>query len=563
METDRTDTWSSKLLWPFAFGVVFLFGVWLRVDGVADRGFEYDEIWTWANYVQMPASFIFTDLALPNNHPLHSLLAKLSTASFGQANISLRLPSLLAGLCVPLLAFLLAWRLLKDKSAALLALAFCSFNGALVHYSQTARGYSMQTFFVLGSAYALFGMTGPRERRFAPFLLLLFGVSAVLTVPSGIVFIAPLCALWLVLDIDWRSSLRTELSKFWPMLLSMAALGFLCLAWYAFNYAKFKAGQSYGESVSTPSALFLFMFSRLWELAGPLWILVFVPLFFKEGRRVGLLCLGLLAVSLLSVLLTKAGPARVYLPLVPFIGLGLAAFVFALGSRFKRAEKPVCCLMALGLAIMALPEKSRWTPIDWSIAAPALMKTLNPGTFLCYPSGECYSVKFNCGPRAIADNAHRIGAFGGHFAQVAMKGKISGLDIQTLSQRDVPVDGRIVPGCFSVGNADVELYALRALNAGDEIAGRTLVAVLGPLPVEEHKKLFYGFFGKGSWLVLNSWFRVEKAFDPEDRLNGDVFINVSCDFPVSGLLELSSLSGGSLRFFTLESPAVGGMEPSK
>lgn len=69
-----------------------------------DAALEYDEIWTLENYASASLKVIFTELALPNNHPLNSLAVKL-TAFSGGAPQWIRLVPFLAGvLAVPLAA---------------------------------------------------------------------------------------------------------------------------------------------------------------------------------------------------------------------------------------------------------------------------------------------------------------------------------------------------------------------------------------------------------------------------------------------------------------------------
>ncbi|MEI3003596.1 MAG: hypothetical protein V8T87_03105 [Victivallales bacterium] len=48
----------------------------MRLYGLRTRNLEYDEIWTFAHYVKLPLREIFTELAVPNNHPLNTLFIK-------------------------------------------------------------------------------------------------------------------------------------------------------------------------------------------------------------------------------------------------------------------------------------------------------------------------------------------------------------------------------------------------------------------------------------------------------------------------------------------------------
>ena len=76
--------------------LLVVFGAALRISGIGGA-LVYDEVWTLERYVASPVSAIFTDLAIPNNHPLHSLLAKGSMEWLGAGVIQLRAPTTTGG----------------------------------------------------------------------------------------------------------------------------------------------------------------------------------------------------------------------------------------------------------------------------------------------------------------------------------------------------------------------------------------------------------------------------------------------------------------------------------
>ena len=100
-----------RLLW---IGTL-LAGALLRISGLFSS-LEYDEIWTLESFAPQPLSVIFTDLALPNNHPLNTLGVKLCIACFDNPCL-IRLPALLTGLgsllLFPVVAFLWTRRRMK------------------------------------------------------------------------------------------------------------------------------------------------------------------------------------------------------------------------------------------------------------------------------------------------------------------------------------------------------------------------------------------------------------------------------------------------------------------
>ena len=91
--------------------------------------FVYDELWTIQNFLPLGIGQILTDLSLPNNHPLNTLMMKI-VSSFSELPLILRLPSLICGAMIPVFCGELAWRWSRSNrrtaliSAALLAMFF-------------------------------------------------------------------------------------------------------------------------------------------------------------------------------------------------------------------------------------------------------------------------------------------------------------------------------------------------------------------------------------------------------------------------------------------------------
>jgi 4-amino-4-deoxy-L-arabinose transferase-like glycosyltransferase len=103
---------------------------------------RYDEATTYDNYVSKPLYIGLANYSTPNNHLLHTFLAKLSVTAFGSAPWAIRLPALLAGIAILPATFALA-RVHYGKVAALLATALVATSSTLVEYSTNARGYTL------------------------------------------------------------------------------------------------------------------------------------------------------------------------------------------------------------------------------------------------------------------------------------------------------------------------------------------------------------------------------------------------------------------------------------
>ena len=141
----------------------------------------------------------FTDLSLPNNHPLHSLLMKYSIAIFSYSISSLRIPAFIAGVMllfsIPTTTFLLT----KNKLLSLLSLAIVVFNGGLIHYSQTARGYSMQCLFIsLFILFIIYIESDYRKPSFLSYFLFISPILSILTLSTSVMFLFPICLLHII-----------------------------------------------------------------------------------------------------------------------------------------------------------------------------------------------------------------------------------------------------------------------------------------------------------------------------------------------------------------------------
>ena len=111
--------------------------------------YEYDEIWSLENFSKLPVWQICTDLSLPNNHPINTIWIKI-VSILNLPIRYIRLFSLLTGLaslgCIGIISYLFSG---KKKEIAILSIALFAISAPNVVYSQQARGYSPQEFFLL------------------------------------------------------------------------------------------------------------------------------------------------------------------------------------------------------------------------------------------------------------------------------------------------------------------------------------------------------------------------------------------------------------------------------
>ena len=181
-------------------------GAILRVYGLADA-LNHDEAYTVNMLAPKPYLYILTHYPLPNNHPLHTVLVRLSVQLLGESEWVTRLPAYLAGVAAIPTLYLLVRSIVGSATAALVGAAMLTLMPVHISYSSTARGYSLAMLLcalALLSAWRALGGGISWWVAYACASLL-----AVYTLPSVALFCAAL-AVWSVLysSVDGRGQLR-------------------------------------------------------------------------------------------------------------------------------------------------------------------------------------------------------------------------------------------------------------------------------------------------------------------------------------------------------------------
>ncbi|MCB0867311.1 MAG: glycosyltransferase family 39 protein, partial [Solirubrobacterales bacterium] len=140
---------------------VIAFALRLAVFNLSAYGDEMSTLWiVKKNFVGGVISAVNSDAEI--SPPFYFLLAKAVTV-FGQTVSAIRLPSLVSGMLVLPLYFLLAVKLL-GRRAAWYTLAIVSVSPLLVSISATARAYSVMVLMVVLSALVLVYATSDNGR---------------------------------------------------------------------------------------------------------------------------------------------------------------------------------------------------------------------------------------------------------------------------------------------------------------------------------------------------------------------------------------------------------------
>jgi hypothetical protein len=164
----QTDSRSQQLPHPWIWiaGLTIL-AACLRAIGM-NRGLWWDEIYFLIISVRHPLSEIITIFPGDTQHPLYSILAKLTVVAFGEHPWTLRLPAVFFGVAsIPTLYWLGAS--VTRRIEAVLAAALLAISYHHVWFSQNARGYTALAFWTLLSTCFL--LRGLQTGRRVPFIL--------------------------------------------------------------------------------------------------------------------------------------------------------------------------------------------------------------------------------------------------------------------------------------------------------------------------------------------------------------------------------------------------------
>lgn len=547
------------------FGILFAVGFYLRFDGISARGLEYDEIWTYTRYSSESVAHIFTELSTPNNHPLNSLFVKLTTSVFGANSLSMRFPAFISGVFLLLLVFALAKKVFYSRLAAILACALVSFNGALIHFSQTSRGYEMQCLFLMLFITGLFFLNGASSRgeKFLWGLLMTLGAAlSVLTLPTSILFIFPVSGIYYV----WKSYGKNDILWLFrrnncAVLVSFTVIALFCLFWYGINYHKFLEGKSnFGKhcgSFLEASGMYSDVIFKLlppWVCALPLLFLIR-----KKSRKLFFTNLALVLFPFACIPFVSLGPPRVYLPLVPiwavFAG-GAASEFFKMASlKLKlRCLKGIMALAFIAASFMNIEnDLNKWMPIDWKISYPQIIKMFSENVFICFSPTDTLSVIYNC-DSSLKDNRNRIACMGNFFLNVNNPGKISG----TLSKLNgKPETIELSPlkpiKSFKLFNAPLELYALEKPKDSNFKKNRIFLALIKPGKESVVRNYYSAVANSGSWVLLNCFFNSSSLRSRDVPMGYVLAIKLEkLSFSLEDLKAIELNSGKKIEFFCLK-----------
>ena len=496
-----------KTRWKECLIVLLLFAAVLRTGNLF-AALDYDEIWTLTYFSAREIRVIFTELSLPNNQVLNSLFVKLLFSE----NLPLwgiRLHSFIAGILAVMLMIPVGIRLGRSRGSGFWSSFFLLVSAPAVLYSQLARGYELQLFFLLLYTWGLLYSSAEKWKIPALGAVVTGGVCSILALSTSVIYLSVITAGFFILRPKFPGKALT------------AVLGggiIFALLWYGINFHQFRTGQQWGTVISTHKEFFTFAFSTLDRLIPLLWCPFLVAGLLLMPRKTGGVLAGGIFLVLLTAVVTRGGGPRVYIPLVIPAALICGIGCDRLCRRLPRYAWGIAGAVLICGTAGFYSSRSFWTPADW-YALFALGKSQSPQTLVIYSGTGGFPVMWNNRPGSIEDNAARINE--AELRQLfcfAAPGILNGVDEKfNEKQLALKTGGKKFSGGI--------LYDLERISAPADGDGVILVSSSEEKSVD--RAVFEEVAPCGTFLRLNIFFEEQTPGGPVNVIRGGIIRNAS------------------------------------
>jgi uncharacterized membrane protein len=163
--------------------IITVFGIFFRYAYLW-RPMGHDETYTFIAFASRGLRVAVTDYHLPNNHVFHTILVNLFYQMLGDSPAVIRLTAFIAGVLIIPATYLVS-RIFYDWKLGLVAASIVSALPVMVDYSTTARGYTIITLFAL-IIVAIAAYVKDHRNLIAWFLLMLVSSLGFYTNPTMI-----------------------------------------------------------------------------------------------------------------------------------------------------------------------------------------------------------------------------------------------------------------------------------------------------------------------------------------------------------------------------------------
>ena len=535
--------------------IVLAAGILLRILSFAYGSLEYDEIWTLTHYVPGPWLNIFTDLATPNNHPLHSLLAKISLGIFGDSIAALRLPALLAGCALIPLLWYTVHKMKPCSGAGLIAVVWSCFYGYFLYYSQAARGYSMQMFFVAATFLAMWLLYQKADSVKYALLLTVSAICCCFTITSGLIYVCALAGAFAICYLMQKTDNRYDLFSKKYRLFWFAGSAFLLFAllWYGLNFSKIQQGQQFGDTLNSITAFAQFVYNTVKDLfLYPLLAVCIAGVCFRNSmRRTACFALTFSGLIILSAFFTKAGPPRVYLGLYPVLTVCTALILSGWIEQYGKTPQIRILLYLLCILPPVLTYQNEWdrvVPPDWGTISNQIRKEVPTDILTLYTPPDTFPVRYN-DENAVPDYLFRIQQENISGILSVNSSVLTGYN-QTTKQTEDFGAKRLIPAQKQMVNNKIPtyFYPLEPVTENSQTYRQPLLLVIRNIPENEYNNLFNSSTnGKDvNWILHNLWFVENK------NVVNRVYGLDEAQYEAAHYLEIMQRSNGHFRFYTFK-----------
>lgn len=551
MTENRSIEKQKKAILTFSV-IAMAIGFLLRIANIGNISLEYDEIWTFTHYVPGECLKIFTDLATPNNHPLHSMLAKISIGIFGNELWALRLPALLAGCGLIPLLWYTVHKLKPSPEAGVIAIVWGAFHGYSLYYSQAARGYSLQMFFVLATFLGMWLLYKNPQSKKTTLLLVCSAICCCLTITSGLIYVCALAGAFTLCFLLQKEENKVLLLRKKYILFPVAGLCFILFAalWYGLNFKTIQQGQQFGTTLNSFLVFCKFVHHTFKDIfLYPLLAITIAGICIKnQHRRFAVFALLFTGLILLSAFATKAGPPRVYLGLYPILTVTATLTLSALIDEYCKKPQIRIILYLLCVLPPALTWQKEWTrvtPPDWGTISSQLRKEIPSDILIAYTPPDTFPVRFN-DQNAVKDYQLRIQQdnIGGILS--VNSSKLTGYNKST--ERTECIGAKLltpVQKQISGSTVPVYFFPLEPVTENSKTYRQPLLLVIWNVPKNEFKTIFNASVNKkdANWILLNLWF-----VEYKDVIN-HVYGLDDAQYDAEHYLDITRRSGGLFRFY--------------
>lgn len=551
MTENRSIEKQKKAILTFSV-IAMAIGFLLRIANIGNISLEYDEIWTFTHYVPGECLKIFTDLATPNNHPLHSMLAKISVGIFGNELWALRLPALLAGCGLIPLLWYTVHKLKPSPEAGVIAIVWGAFHGYSLYYSQAARGYSLQMFFVLATFLGMWLLYKNPQSKKTTLLLVCSAICCCLTITSGLIYVCALAGAFTLCFLLQKEENKVLLLRKKYILFPVAGLCFILFAalWYGLNFKTIQQGQQFGTTLNSFLVFCKFVHHTFKDIfLYPLFAVCIAGTCIKnQYRRFAVFALLFTGLILLSAFATKAGPPRVYLGLYPILTITAALTLSALIDEYCKKPQIRIILYLLCILPPALTWQKEWNrviPPDWGTISSQLRKEIPSDILIAYTPPDTFPVRFN-DQNAVKDYQLRIQQDNISGILSVNSSELTGYNKST--ERTECIGAKLltpVQKQISGSTVPVYFFPLEPVTENSKTYRQPLLLVIWNVPKNEFKTIFNASVNKkdANWILLNLWF-----VEYKDVIN-HVYGLDDAQYDAEHYLDITRRSGGLFRFY--------------